>query len=220
MMKKVIFVTGIDTNIGKSFVTGYLAAEYMAEGFNVITQKLVQTGSSGISEDIKIHRKIMGIDLLPEDINGTTCPIVLSYPASPHLAAQIDNVKIDMRKIRNATDTLKKKYDVVLIEGTGGIMTPLVDDYTVLNYIREYRYPVIIVTTPRLGSINHTLLTLEMCRLTKVEIGGIVYNRFNGEDNVICEDTKQYLKDYLEKYSNKSMWIEINNGVLKSWGLE
>ncbi|MDR2027308.1 MAG: dethiobiotin synthase [Prevotellaceae bacterium] len=219
-MGKVIFVTGIDTNIGKSYATGYIAKEYAETGHSVITQKLVQTGANGVSEDIEVHRKIMGTGLLPEDLDGTTCPFLLSYPASPHLAAQVDNVNIDLKAIKNATDILQKKYDVTLIEGAGGIMTPLTGSYTTLNYIRENNLPVFVVTSPRLGSINHTLLTLEICRYTKIEIVGVVYNKFNVEDNLICEDTKQYLKHYLEKHMSKSMWIEINNGALKSWALE
>ncbi|MDR2774130.1 MAG: dethiobiotin synthase, partial [Tannerella sp.] len=177
-MGKVIFVTGIDTGIGKSYATGYIAKEYAEKGYSVITQKFIQTGNTSISEDIEIHRKITGSGLLPEDIDGTTCPIVLLYPASPHLAAQIDNVAIDLNKITNATSVLQKKYDIILIEGAGGIMTPLTENYTTLDYIKDRKLPVFVVTTPRLGSINHTLLTLEMCRYSKIEVAGVVYNKF------------------------------------------
>jgi dethiobiotin synthetase len=219
-MGKVFFVTGIDTNIGKSYATGYIAKEFAAEGYSVITQKFIQTGNTGISADIKIHRKIMGTGLLPEDIDRTTCPVSLSYPASPLLAAQIDNVSIDLKKIENATNILRQKYDMTIIEGVGGIMTPLIGYYTVLHYIKDQKMPVFVVTSPRLGSVNHTLLTLEMCRYAKIEVRGVVYNSFKKENNLIYEDTKKYLKNYLEKYLNKSMWIEINNGILKSWQLE
>jgi dethiobiotin synthetase len=198
-MGKVIFVTGIDTNTGKSYATGYIANEYAAKGYSVITQKFIQTGNRGVSEDVELHRKIMGTGILPEDIEGTTCPIVLSYPASPHLAAQIDGVRIDLKKIENATSVLQQKYDLTLIEGAGGIMTPVTTDYTTLDYIVDHRLPVIVVTTPRLGSINHTLLTLEMCRYAGVEVAGMVYNKFTVEDDFICNDTKQYLQNYLSK---------------------
>ncbi|MDR2345655.1 MAG: dethiobiotin synthase [Planctomycetaceae bacterium] len=208
---KVFFVTGIDTNIGKSYVTGHLAKAYLEKGFRVVTQKLVQTGNIGFSEDIEIHRKIMGIERLPEDIDGTTCPIILSYPASPHLAARIDHVRLNLKKIEHATDILKQKYDIILIEGAGGIMTPLIGNYTILNYIKDQKLPIFIVTSPRLGSINHTLLTLEICRRSEINIFALVYNNFNIEDNLISNDTKKYLKNYLKKFCNKSKWIEINN---------
>jgi dethiobiotin synthetase len=210
-MGKVIFVTGIDTNIGKSYATGYIAKTYAAKGYSVITQKFVQTGNSGISEDIELHRKIMGTGLLPEDIDGTTCPVILSYPASPHLAARIDGVCIDPNKIQCATSILQQKYDLTLIEGAGGIMTPLTENYTTMDYIKDRKLPVVVVTTPRLGSINHTLLTLEMCRYSKIEVAGVVYNKFSVEDSLICDDTKQYLENYLKKNFPEIQMSECGN---------
>jgi dethiobiotin synthetase len=209
-MGKAVFVTGIDTNTGKSYATGYLAKEFAAKGYSVITQKLIQTGNNGISEDIEIHRKIMGIRLLPEDLDGTTCPIMLSYPASPHLAARIDNVRIDPDKIKNATAVLQQKYDMTLIEGTGGIMTPVIENDTILDYIKDQKLPVYLVTSPKLGSINHTLLTLEVCRNANIEILGVIYNKFHVEDEIICADTEQYLRNYLKKHFTESVWMEMN----------
>jgi dethiobiotin synthetase len=219
-MGKVIFVTGIDTNIGKSYATGYLAKMFAMEEGSVITQKLIQTGNSGISEDIEIHRKIMGTGLLPEDIDGTTCPIILSYPASPHLAAQIDNVRINLDEIKKSTAVLQEKYDLTLIEGAGGIMTPLTENYTTLDYIKDQNLPVFVVTSPRLGSINHTVMTLEMCRYAGIDVIAVVYNMFNVEDELICMTTGQYIKDYIEKYLRKTAWIEIKDGIVDSYVLE
>jgi dethiobiotin synthetase len=220
MNGEVIFVTGIDTNIGKSYVTGYLAKLFAEDDGSVITQKLIQTGNSGISEDIIIHRKIMGIELLPEDLDGTTCPIVLSYPASPHLAAQIDNVHIDMRKVQKATAILQKKYDMTFIECVGGIMTPLTENYTTLDYIKEEGFPIFMVTTPRLGSINHTLMTLEICRHAQINVQCVIYNMFNVEDDLICKDTEKYIKRYLEKYMRKTAWGILKDGIIKAYALE
>ena len=101
-MKKVYFVTGIDTDAGKSIVTGVLARDWAGRGRRVVTQKFIQTGCPGLSEDIETHRRIMGTGLLPEDLDGTTCPIVFTYPASPHLAAAIDSRRIDLLLIGNA----------------------------------------------------------------------------------------------------------------------
>lgn len=116
-MKRAYFVTGIDTDAGKSIVTGVLARALSARGERVITQKFIQTGCDGLSEDIETHRRIMGIGLLPEDEDGTTCPIVFTYPASPHLAAAIDGRDIDLTLIGRSTEKLLQKYDTVLIEG-------------------------------------------------------------------------------------------------------
>ena len=113
-MKRAYFVTGIDTDAGKSIVTGVLARALSARGERVITQKFIQTGCDGLSEDIETHRRIMGIGLLPEDEDGTTCPIVFTYPASPHLAAAIDGRDIDLTLIGRSTEKLLQKYDTLL----------------------------------------------------------------------------------------------------------
>ena len=89
MKDNVFFVSGIDTNVGKSYATGYLAKTWNEQGVRTITQKFIQTGNVGMSEDIELHRKIMGTGLLPEDESGLTMPEIFTYPCSPHLAAEI-----------------------------------------------------------------------------------------------------------------------------------
>lgn len=103
-MKKnnIYFVSGIDTNIGKSYATGFLAKLWNTKGIRTITQKFIQTGNTGMSEDIELHRKIMGTGLLEEDLNGLTMPEIFTYPCSPHLAAEIDKREIDFDKIEKA----------------------------------------------------------------------------------------------------------------------
>ena len=135
-MKK-IFVSGIDTNIGKTVAIGWLARNFMAQGKSVVTQKLIQTGCVGISEDILVHRKIMGVGILPEDSDGTTCKYVLRFPSSPHLACKLENVKLDLHSIAENTEKLARKYDVVLIEGAGGLMVPLTENVLTSDYIKE-----------------------------------------------------------------------------------
>src|SRR5512145_376543 len=92
----VLFVTGIDTGIGKSVATGLMARWLAQRGRTVITQKLVQTGCrEPVAGDIAAHRRLMGTGLLDVDLDGTTCPCVFGYPASPHLAARLENRTVD-----------------------------------------------------------------------------------------------------------------------------
>ena len=147
MKKNILFVSGIDTDAGKSYATGYIARQWANEGQRVITQKLIQTGNVGRSEDIELHRKIMGLPLLEEDKSGLTMPQIFSYPASPHLAARLDGKAIDFDKIESATNTLAANYDVVLLEGAGGLMVPLTEDYLTIDYITEKDYPIFFVTS-------------------------------------------------------------------------
>ena len=129
MKQNVFFVSGIDTNIGKSYATAYLAHLWNKQGCRTITQKFIQTGNpEGYSEDIELHRRLMGMEYLPEDEQGLTKPEIFSYPASPHLASRIDNRAIDFDKIKHATEVLSERYDAVLVEGAGGLMVPLTED--------------------------------------------------------------------------------------------
>lgn len=193
------FVTGIGTDVGKSWATGWLARRYMKEGRKVITQKFIQTGNVGFSEDIEVHRRIMGVGMLPEDLDHTTAPEIFSYPCSPDLAARIDGREIDFFAIDAATRRLEEQYDVVLIEGAGGIMVPLQDDYLTIDYIRDRQLPTVVVTNGRLGSISDTLLTLEAIRREGIGLAEVVYNPYFDKDPTICADTKAYLRRYLAR---------------------
>ena len=152
--EKVWFVTGIDTNIGKTYATAYLAKGLAAENHSVITQKMIQTGCDKVSEDIEMHRKLLGMDFLEEDKNGLTCPYILSYPCSPHMAAERDNVDIDVDRITKATEQFAEKYEYVLLEGAGGLMVPITHDMLTIDYIKQQGYPVVLVTNGKFYSAN------------------------------------------------------------------
>ena len=208
-MEKVYFITGIDTNVGKSIATGFLAKEMMNKGLNVMTQKLIQTGNDEVSEDIEMHRKLMGLPLLPDDLDRKTCPYIFSYPCSPHLASAIDKQPIELDIINKCTDYLTSKYDVVLLEGAGGIMVPIHENYLTIDFIRDQNYPVILVTSPKLGSLNHTLLTIEACQNRGIHIDQIVYNNFPEESDIIGQDTFNYLQRYIEQHRMDTQLIRV-----------
>ena len=140
----VYFVTGIDTGIGKTFATGVMARYLHERGFRVITQKLVQTGNVGYSEDLDMHRRLMGTGPLPEDEAGWTRPAIFSFPASPHLAAELDGRTVDLEAIAAATRHLAERYEYVLVEGAGGPAVPLTRDLLTIDYVAEKAYPVIL----------------------------------------------------------------------------
>lgn len=208
-----IFITGIGTDVGKSIATGWLAREIMRAGRSVITQKLIQTGNEGFSEDIMVHRKIMGISPQTVDTLHITAPLILSYPCSPDLAAKIDGVEIDFGIADAATDQLLKSYSHVLIEGAGGIMVPLKDDWLQIDYVKERGLPAIVVTNGQLGSISNTLLTLAALDNYGIEITAIIYNPFFDTDKTISEDTRLYLKKYIRAHFKNTLYIEMPQKV-------
>lgn len=198
-MNNVIFVSGIHTDAGKSYATGWLARQLMQQSKTVATLKFIQTGNVGHSEDIDVHRRIMGCTL-PEDATGVTAPQIFSYPCSPQLAAEIDNRPIDLEVIDTAISLLAKRYDVVLVEGAGGLMVPLTDDFLTIDYIESRQLPVCLVTNGSLGSINHTLLSLEALEHRNVTLNSVIYNQyFDSNDERIAADTIGFIRRYLSR---------------------
>ncbi|XOF32355.1 MAG: dethiobiotin synthase [Candidatus Electrothrix sp. YB6] len=201
-MHKPVIICGIDTGVGKSVVTGLLARHLMDQGRVVITQKLVQTGCAGRPEDILLHRKFMGTDWLPPDEQGLTCPYCFPLPVSPHLAAAQVGTAIDPARLDSTTDTLAGQVDQLLIEGAGGLLVPLTEKLLLLDYLQTRSFPLILVTTPRLGSINHTLLSLEAIRQRGMTLLGLVYNVYEGDKHspAIVADSLKVFRRELGRY--------------------
>lgn len=210
MTAPVYFISGIDTGIGKTFTTGYLAKLWNAQGIRTITQKLIQTGNTDLSEDIEQHRDIMQMGWFAEDESKLTMPEIFTYPASPHLASKIDGRAIDFQKIEQATQCLAEKYDAVLLEGAGGLMVPLTEELLTIDYVAEQRFPVILVSSGRLGSINHTILSLEALKSRSIDLFALAYN-LNDElqDTIISKDTADFLKRYLAQHFPNALWMDI-----------
>ena len=209
-MKGVYFVSGIDTDIGKTVATGVLAKQLLQQGKSVITQKPVQTGCQNIADDIAVHRKIMGIPMQEADKQRLTMPEIFSYPASPHLAARLDSRALDLHKIRTATQELAAQYEIVLVEGAGGLMVPLTENLLTIDYIRQQGYPVILVTSGRLGSINHTLLSFSALKQYGISLYSLIFNHIHdSKDETIAGDTLEYLKGRLKDEFPEAKWQEL-----------
>lgn len=210
MKNNVFFVSGTDTGVGKSYATGYLAKVWNASGKRTITQKLVQTGNTDVSEDIEVHRKIMGCGMLQEDRQKLTMPEIFTYPCSPHLAAEIDGREIDFSKIEAAVGDLSAKYDAVLLEGAGGLMVPLTRSLLTLDYAAGQDWPLILVTSGKLGSINHTLLSLEAARSHGLDVFMVMFNKYpQEEDKTISEDTEKFLRDIVARDFPGAEYMEV-----------
>lgn len=206
----VFFIGGIDTDIGKSYATGMMARYLLKRKISVITQKLVQTGvGSTIADDLLLHRKLMGIVPQPRDIDGTTCPQLFKFPASPHLAAARENRTIDLELITEATAVLQREYEIVLLEGAGGMHVPLKHDCLTIDYVAEQRYPLILVTSGRLGSINHTLMSLETAVARGIPIAGLVFNHCCDSNSEIATDALKIFRNELKKYGCDNALVEL-----------
>lgn len=195
-MAKLIFITGTDTGIGKTYITGLLGFHLLTRGFKTITMKPVQTGCSGISEDIVTHRQLMGIGLTKYDLDGTTNPYNFTYPASPHLSAAMENKIIDLEKIFTCINKLSDDFEYLLIEGVGGLSVPIKEKYCVIDLIKDVGAPVMLVTSPRLGTLNHTFLSLESLKNRNIPIMSIIYNNYFKEEDRININNIETIKDF------------------------
>jgi dethiobiotin synthetase len=199
MSGKVYFVSGIDTDAGKSYATGHLAREWNRGGVRTLTQKLVQTGNADVSEDILLHRRIMGVALQPEDEARLTMPEIYPHPASPHLAARLAGRPVDLVRITEATRALAARCDAVLLEGAGGLMVPLTETLLTIDYVKSCGYPVILVTSGKLGSINHSLLSLEALKTRGMRLHALVFNAFPKGDPVVRQDAEAFFRRTLAR---------------------
>lgn len=190
MKKNLVCIAGIDTNTGKTIVTGGIAKALIEKGLSCISAKLIQTGAeSDIAEDILIHRQIMGTGLFDADREGLTCPYVFKLAASPHLAAKEAGISIDKNHVIRSLKILQDSFDIVVAEAVGGLMVPWAGRYTTCDFLTENDIPVILVSSSRLGSINHTWLSMEIMRLRGIRVIGLVYNDYPKTDNRIADDS-------------------------------
>ncbi len=175
---RTVFITGTDTGVGKSIFSSYLALKLFSEGKKVAISKPIQTG---IPKDT---------DFLKE-LTGNKIPIFNTYSfslgAAPSVASEIENKIADVGKIISDIRILEKEFDCVIIEGIGGIAVPIKQNYLVSDLIKDLNYPVIIVARPSLGTINHTVLTIEFAKQKKLNVLGFVISGydFNTSDLVI-----------------------------------
>ena len=179
---KSIFIAGTDTGVGKTIVAGALASALKLRGIRVGVMKPISCGSRG---DVEFLVKCAGIAELLDLVN----PIHLKHPLSPNVAAVIEKNKIDLRKITLALDIFKKKYDTLVIEGCGGLLVPVTDEFFVINLIPLMKAETVLVSRAGLGAINHSLLSLEALKARKIKPLGIIFNRLSGGPLSIPEQT-------------------------------
>jgi dethiobiotin synthetase len=192
-MGMVYFVSGIDTDSGKTVAVGLMARYLLRQGIKVITAKLVQTGNEGASEDLFKHRAMMGLAELPEDKEGLTAPQIFKFPASPHLAARLEGRSVDVGAVCQAIRTLATRYDIVLVEGAGGVAVPLTEELLTIDLVAQEKWPIILVTSGKLGSLNHTILSLEAVSQRHIPLAGVVYNECPAPHPLIASDTPRMI---------------------------
>jgi len=189
-MGKTIFITGTDTDVGKTLITACIAASLIRKGKKVAVYKPVQCGDllkgKIKSPDLALVRNISGISesCLFNDYS-------FKFASSPHLAAELENKKVDADIIKKHYKEISKKFDYILMEGAGGLIVPLTRRYTVLDLIKDLSVSALVVSRAGLGTINHTSLTINALKSKNIKIIGIIMNYFKG--GKIEEDNKKII---------------------------
>lgn len=170
-LPKGIFITGTDTGVGKTVVTAALASLLKSNGNKINVIKPFQTGTDlpGLN-DIEFIYKVLDE---PYDLDEV-CPYRLSKPLAPLSAAALESVDLNLTNVKSLIQDCLNKYEVTIVEGAGGIFVPIKQNYFMSDLAGELGLKLLVVSKPNLGTINHTLLTLEHARLKGLEILGVV----------------------------------------------
>ena len=176
---KSIFITGTDTDIGKTYITAGLAVTLRKMGVDIGVMKPFAAGNAqknGFkSEDVEILSKAAQVNDPENLVNPQFFPI----PASPFTAWKKLKIKPKIPTILKSFKKLSHLHEMLLIEGMGGVMTPILKDYYIANLIKEMKIPTIIVTRSKVGTVNHTIMTVKFCEKFKIPIKGIIINNFD-----------------------------------------
>lgn len=204
---KRFFITSINTDIGKTFISSIL---FNLLGKNTCYFKPVQTGC-----EFNLNQVIIpDLDYVRENskIKNQECfkySYALKYPLSPHLSCKKTNVTIDISKIKSDFNTIKNDFTNIIVEGAGGVFTPLNENnYFMYNLIKDLNLNSVLVTNTEVGTINNTLLTLNHLRNNNIKISGIIFNKFKNKEHEI--DNINFIRNY-SKIHNILTVCEIEN---------
>ncbi len=197
-LKTGYFVTGTDTEVGKTLVSGALILKLRELGRNAIGFKPVVAGTyqgqngEYINEDIETLRVASN---LPQ--TQSICPFVLDTPAAPHIVAKANGIELNVNKLLESFTGIQNENDFVVVEGAGGFIVPLNDHESLADFAQKIDLPIIVVVGMKLGCLNHTLLTIEAIKTRKMKIAGWVANALAQEMSLLNENI-QSLQDRID----------------------
>jgi dethiobiotin synthetase len=171
-----VFVTGTDTGVGKTLVTAALARHFCIKGLNVGVMKPIETGVIN-PEKLGSDATLLRWAAASTDAAGTISPYRFAKALAPCQAAKAAKALIDIESIVNACHSLRLSKDILLIEGAGGLMVPIRGGYIMADLAKSMGTSLLVVTHPRLGTLNHTLLTTFAARAMGLQLNGFIINR-------------------------------------------
>ncbi len=188
---KSLFITATDTGVGKTLVSGLLLNYLLRGGVKAGYQKWAATGvDDGRIADLADCLKIAG--LKPErELLDRQVPYRFTFPASPHLAAEMEGIEIEPEKIIADHRKMAEKYEILIVEGVGGLLVPLNRELLLADLLGRLKLSTLIVARSGLGAINHTLLSIEALRSRAIPIAGVVFTDSGDEEETIAADNME-----------------------------
>ncbi len=220
---KSLFITGTDTDVGKTYVTAGLAVTLRKMGVDVGIMKPFAAGTpqkKGFkSEDVEILSRAAQVSD-PEKLMN---PQFFKMAASPYTASKNLKVKVRVNSALSNFKKLSNLHSMLLVEGMGGIMTPILKNYFVTDLIKEMKLPAVIVTRTRIGTVNHTIMTCKMCEKYKIPIKGIIINNFDSDGYQVKDLTRDLQSltgvpilgtiPYIENLSDDSLYKNFKKNI-------
>jgi len=179
-MNKGIFICGTDTGVGKTYICCQLARALKIGG---VAAGVMKPFCSGSRSDVRRLLRAAGVRDALDIVN----PVYLRYPLAPLVAARLEHRKVSLSAVTSSYRALRGKYDFLIVEGAGGVEVPVTERFMVSDMMARFALPAVIVARAGLGTINHTLLTLQRLRQKKIKVAGIILNGRRG--NSLAEKT-------------------------------
>lgn len=222
MNSKGIFITGTDTDVGKTYISAMIMKSLVKSNINATYFKAALSGADEIDNklipgDAKYVCDISGIDPNYDEMVSYT----FKTAVSPHLASVIEDKEIKLEKIKYDFENLSNKYEFILAEGSGGIVCPIkIDDNECIlleDIIKLLGFEVLVVARSSVGTINHTVLTVKYLEEKNIKIRGIILNEYD-KNNIVHADNAKFIEKltninivaFIPKYQNESDDINID----------
>jgi len=214
---KTIFIAGTDTDVGKTFFCAHFLKFLLASGIAAGYQKWVSTGNSEHPADLDFCIKTAGPDVVA-DIE-LQVPYRFSYPASPHLAAELEGRTVDDAVIKRAFQAMAKQYELLVVEGVGGLFVPLRRDLLLIDLLAKLRPPVLLVARSGLGTLNHTLLSIEALRSRNIPITGVIFSdsRAPADEALIADNMKTIAEIGNIQVFGRLPWMSNSSAPAGAW---
>lgn len=187
-----LFITGTDTGVGKTVVAGAIARILADRGSKVGVFKPIATGCRRDWEGLVSYDTEFLANCANSNLSlSTITPVGYLTPAAPLVSAAHEGRPIDFGGIASAYRQVCEESDIVIVEGIGGVRVPLTGEFDLLDLAAEFALPIVIVARPNLGTINHTLMTIDSIRAAQLNIAGVVINGYDATKATLAEDTAE-----------------------------